>query len=152
MYIDYLEIEIGILKIVADETNLLEVAFLQNEDVLPVNRNFITNNTVRQLKEYFDGDRKVFDLPLKLDGTPFQVMCWNALIDIPYGETRSYQDQAISIDNQKAVRAVGGANNKNKIGIIIPCHRVIGKNGSLTGYFSGIEHKKYLLDLEKKNT
>ncbi len=104
-----------------------------------------------QLNEYFKGNRKEFNLPLKLVGTNFQVECWEALLNIPYGETRSYQEQAISIGNPKAVRAVGGANNKNKIGIIIPCHRVIGKDGSLTGYFSGIEHKKYLLDLESRN-
>ncbi len=149
MYYEYLKTEIGTLKVVADNTHLLRCYFIQNEEILKQKCNLITNNATKQLKEYFEGDRKEFDLPLKLDGTPFQVSCWKSLLNIPYGETRSYQEQAISIDNPKAVRAVGGANNKNKIGIIIPCHRVIGKNGSLTGFLSGIDDKKYLLDLEK---
>ncbi len=150
MYFDYVYSEIGVIKVIADDTNLLEVSFLQNEDVLVSEPNLITNKTLKQLNEYFDGDRREFELPIKLDGTDFQVSCWEALLSIPYGETRSYQEQAISIGNPKSVRAVGGANNRNKIGIIIPCHRVIGKDGSLTGYFSGVEHKKYLLDLESK--
>ncbi len=151
MYFDYVCTEIGIIKVFADDSNLIEVSFLQNESVLVSRPNSITNKTIEQLNEYFRGDRKEFDLPIKLDGTEFQIECWKSLLNIPYGETRSYQEQAISIGNPKAVRAVGGANNKNKIGIIIPCHRVIGKDGSLTGYFSGVEHKKYLLDLEYRN-
>ncbi len=151
MYFDYVYSKIGVIKVIADDSHLLEVSFLQNEDILISQPNLITNKTVEQLNEYFKGIRKEFDLPLKQDGTDFQVSCWKALLNIPYGETKSYQEQAININNPKAVRAVGGANNKNKIGIIVPCHRVIGKDGSLTGYFSGVEHKKYLLDLEFKN-
>ena len=101
--------------------------------------------------EYFDGKRKIFDLPLKPEGTEFQLKDWNALREIPYGETRSYKDIAIAIGNPKACRAVGTANHNNPISIIIPCHRVIGSDGSLTGYGGGLDKKTYLLELEQKN-
>ena len=104
-----------------------------------------------QLTEYFKGKRKIFDIPLEISGTKFQKKAWKELKKIPYGKTISYQEQAINIKNPKAVRAIGGANKKNKIGIIIPCHRVIGKNGSLTGYGGKLWRKKFLLDLEYKN-
>lgn len=104
-----------------------------------------------QLDEYFKGIRKSFDLPLAPKGTEFQKKVWNALLKIPYGSTCSYKDIAVMIGNEKACRAVGGANNKNPIFIIIPCHRVIGANGSLVGYGSGLELKKRLLDLEQNN-
>lgn len=105
--------------------------------------------TKKQLEEYFGGKRKIFDLPLRPMGTPFQQTVWKALQTIPYGETRTYQDIAIQIGNEKACRAVGMANNKNPIGIVIPCHRVIGKNGGLTGYAGGLDKKEYLLKVEK---
>lgn len=103
----------------------------------------------KQFTEYEKGARKVFDLPLHIKGTEFQKKVWNALLEIPYGETRSYQEIAIQIGNPKAVRAVGGACNRNPIGIIVPCHRVVGKNGSLTGYAGGLDYKKLLLEKEK---
>lgn len=102
-----------------------------------------------QLTEYFEGKRKEFTLPLAPEGTEFRKKVWKALCDIPYGETRSYGDIAKAVGNPKASRAVGGANNKNPIIIVIPCHRVIGADGSLTGYACGIEIKKRLLELEK---
>jgi AraC family transcriptional regulator of adaptative response/methylated-DNA-[protein]-cysteine methyltransferase len=102
----------------------------------------------QQLKDYFSGDLSEFSIPLDLYGTDFQQQVWAALRAIPYGETRSYQEQAIAIDNPKAVRAVANANRNNKISIIIPCHRVIGKNGSMTGYGGGIWRKEFLLELE----
>ncbi len=102
----------------------------------------------RQLTEYFSGERKAFDLPLEPAGTPFQLSVLAALQEIPYGETRSYRDIAERIGNPKAVRAVGSANGNNPIALIIPCHRVIGANGSLTGFGGGLESKRYLLDLE----
>ena len=102
-----------------------------------------------ELKEYFEGGRKVFDIPIKLNGTDFQKKVWEELLKIPYGETKSYLDIAKSIGNPKACRAVGGAYNKNPIMIIVPCHRVIGKNGDLVGYAGGIEVKQKLLDLEQ---
>jgi len=102
----------------------------------------------QELDEYFAGKRKEFDLPLVLLGTDFQKAAWRALMAIPYGETRSYQEQALSIGKPAAIRAVASANGENRISIIIPCHRVIGKDGSLTGYGGGLWRKKYLLDLE----
>jgi methylated-DNA-[protein]-cysteine S-methyltransferase len=105
----------------------------------------------RQFKEYFDGKREVFDLPLKPVGTVFQQKVWDALREIPYGETRSYLFIATKIGNPRASRAVGMANNKNPIPIIIPCHRVIGANGKLVGYAGGLEMKKGLLELEREN-
>ncbi len=101
-----------------------------------------------ELAEYFSGERKQFDVPLDFKGTVFQEQSWDALLKIPYGETRSYQEQANAIKNPKAVRAVAGANHRNKLSILIPCHRVIGKNGSLTGYGGEIWRKEFLLSLE----
>lgn len=103
------------------------------------------------LREYFDGKRKSFDgLPLSFEGTEFQKKAWNALLAIPYGETRSYKDQAAATGNIKACRAVGAANGKNPISIIVPCHRVIGSDNSLVGYGGGLDMKRTLLGLERK--
>ncbi len=103
----------------------------------------------RELTEYFNGKRKTFDVALDFRGTEFQESAWKALLKIPYGETRSYKEQAIAIKRPTAVRAVAGANNRNKISIVIPCHRVIGKNGSMTGYGGELWRKEFLLKLEK---
>ena len=103
----------------------------------------------KQLFEYFEKKRKNFDLPLLKEGTPFQISVWSALEKIPYGKTRSYKDIAIAINNPKAVRAVGMANNRNKIAIFIPCHRVIGADGKLVGYGGGLHIKQFLLELEE---
>jgi len=105
-----------------------------------------------QLAEYFSGQRKTFDLFLVLPGTPFQGKVWQALQTIPYGETRSYQAQAAAIGHPKAVRAVAKANGDNRIAIVIPCHRVIGKSGKLTGYGGGLWRKQHLLDLERASS
>ncbi|HYN14664.1 MAG TPA: methylated-DNA--[protein]-cysteine S-methyltransferase [Terriglobales bacterium] len=102
----------------------------------------------RQLEEYFAGKRRAFDVPLDLRGTAFQKRCWQELLKIPYGETRSYADIARAIGNPLAVRAVGLANGQNPIAIVVPCHRVIGSDGSLTGYGGGLEVKRRLLELE----
>jgi len=104
-----------------------------------------------QLGEYFDGKRSEFDLPLDLRGTDFQVSAWQALLEIPFGQTRSYQDQADAIGNPNAVRAVANANRSNRISILVPCHRVIGKDGSMTGYGGGIWRKEFLLKIESAN-
>lgn len=109
----------------------------------------IIQAAILQLEEYFAGDRKTFDLPLDEQGTPFQKQVWQALRAIPYGETRSYKEIAAAIDNPKAVRAVGLANNRNPICLFTPCHRVIGSDGSMTGYGGGMDAKIYLLKLEK---
>jgi len=104
----------------------------------------------RQLAEYFAGDRTAFDVPLALAGTPFQRAVWRGLRDIRYGETVSYGDLARRIDRPSAVRAVGLANGRNPISVIVPCHRVIGADGTLTGYGGGIERKRLLLELETR--
>jgi O-6-methylguanine DNA methyltransferase len=101
-----------------------------------------------QMEEYFEGKRREFDLPLDISGTSFQIKAWQALQQIPYGETRSYQQQAEYVGNTRAVRAIASANAKNHIAIVIPCHRVIAKNGGLAGFGGGVWRKKYLLDLE----
>jgi AraC family transcriptional regulator of adaptative response/methylated-DNA-[protein]-cysteine methyltransferase len=113
--------------------------------------NEIIRNTKKELEEYFRGERTLFEVPLDPQGTPFQKDVWKGLLEIPYGETRSYQGQAEHLNKPKAIRAIASANGKNKIAIIIPCHRVIGKDGSLTGYGGGLERKKWLLDFEKSN-
>jgi len=109
----------------------------------------LTDVAAKQLEEYFAGKRKKFDLPLNPAGTDFQISVWKALQNIPYGKTRSYKQVAEMIGNKKACRAVGMANNKNPIWIVIPCHRVIGADGTLTGYGGGLNMKKRLLELEK---
>ena len=103
----------------------------------------------QELKEYFEGTRLSFDLPLKMEGTEFQIKVWNALLQIPFGETRSYKQIAEAVGNPLGSRAIGNANNKNKISIIVPCHRVIGANGKLVGYEGGLDIKEKLLNLEK---
>ena len=109
----------------------------------------LVKEACRRLSEYLKGERKIFDLPLNPKGTDFQKCVWRALCDIPYGETRTYKQIAEAIGNPKAVRAVGMANNRNPITIIVPCHRVIGANGKLVGYGGGLEMKEFLLRLEK---
>ncbi len=104
-----------------------------------------------QLCEYLDGKRKSFDIPYVLKGTDFQKKVWSALCEIPYGEVRSYKDVAVAVGNPKASRAIGLANNKNPITVIVPCHRVIGSSGKLVGYAGGLEMKKYLLAMEAQN-
>jgi len=109
----------------------------------------VIDEAQKQLDEYFVGKRKEFDVPLLMVGTPFQKSVWVALLHIPYGETASYLAQAKRIGNEKAVRAVASANGANAISILIPCHRIIGSNGTLTGYAGGLETKRQLLELEK---
>lgn len=106
----------------------------------------------RQLQEYFAGLRRIFDLPLAPEGTTFQLAAWQALLTIPYGQTASYKEMAVKVGNPKACRAIGMANNKNPISIIIPCHRVIGTGGKLVGYAGGLDTKQKLLALEQKHS
>ena len=113
-----------------------------------LNETKLIKKTFLELMEYFNGERKFFDIPLAPEGTEFQMKCWKALLDIPYGEIRTYGQIAESIGNPKACRAVGLSNNRNPISIIIPCHRVIGANGKLVGYAGGLQVKEYLLKLE----
>jgi methylated-DNA-[protein]-cysteine S-methyltransferase len=116
-----------------------------------VNPSALISEAVKQLTEYFSGTRKIFDLPVHPAGTEFQQKVWNELLRIPYGQTVSYGQIAANIANPKASRAVGGANHCNPVSVVIPCHRVIGANGQLTGYGGGLEMKKMLLDLERNN-
>ena len=142
--------KIGKIYISADENSILSISlnkpdFYQKETLL-------IKKAFQELDEYFSGKRKTFDLPLKLNGTEFQKKIWQELIKIPYGKTISYKELARKSGNEKACRAAGMANNKNKIMIVIPCHRVIGSNGDLTGYAFGLNVKKQLLDMEAENS
>jgi len=111
----------------------------------------INEKTISQLNEYFAGERKQFDLPLKFAGSPFQVKVWNQLLQVPYGETRSYMQLSEILGDKKAIRAVATANGANAISIIVPCHRIVGSNGKLVGYAGGLPAKKQLLDIESPN-
>jgi len=132
------------------ETELKDLRKRLNAVILP-GENPHLDQAERELQEYFQGNRKVFNVTLHTPGTDFQRSVWEILQDIPYGQTRSYKEQAQLIGNPKAVRAVASANGLNKIAIIIPCHRVIGSDGSLVGYGGGLHRKKWLLDFEKGN-
>lgn len=112
---------------------------------------WLMRKAIKEIKEYLEGKRNSFDLPLEPEGTEFQKKVWNVLKEIPYGETRSYGEIAKLIGNEKASRAVGMANNKNPIMIMIPCHRVIGVNGKLVGYAGGLDVKEKLLNMEKNH-
>ncbi|KRL89306.1 methylated-DNA--[protein]-cysteine S-methyltransferase [Lactobacillus kalixensis] len=142
---------IGLLEIISIDDAIVGVDITDKKE--QVNGGEISmklaEKAVAELEEYFAGTRKSFDLPLKSEGTDFQQKVWQQLEKIPYGETRTYGEIAEPLDNPKAARAIGMANNRNPILILRPCHRVIGADGSLTGYAAGIKAKKFLLDLEK---
>ena len=121
-----------------------------NAEVIPAN-NEIFKALKIQLNEYFEKKRTTFEIPLQLIGSPFQVKCWKELLNVPYGKTISYKEQAIKIGNEKAFRAVANANGQNMIDIIVPCHRVIANNGKLSGYTGGVEKKEFLLKLEQND-
>ena len=150
--------DLGILGIGATEDKITDLFFEYEIENIKKSSNYIIKETTlikkaaSQLFEYLNGKRRDFNLPLLKEGTDFQISVWNELLKIPYGETRSYKDIAIAINNEKAVRAVGMANNRNKIPIFIPCHRVIGSNKKLVGYGGGLEIKEFLLNLEKRNS
>ena len=139
------------LYLVATETQLINIQFTQPQKALLQTTELLSMATI-QLDEYFQGKRTTFSLPFKLTGTPFQLAVWKELQNIPYGQTTSYKEIAQKINKPKAYRAVGMANNKNPLPIIIPCHRVIGSNGKLIGYAGGLKLKNYLLELEKSHT
>jgi len=147
MFIDYLDTPIGVLEIEASTKAVTKVVFTQSNKRV-TNSNEITDSCKQQLVEYFNGERKTFELSLQQQGTDFQKLIWNSLKQIAYGKTVSYGYIATKINNPKAVRAVGAANGKNLIGIIVPCHRVIGSNGTLTGYAGGLDRKAWLLKHE----
>ena len=142
------ETKLGSVTIVEEDGALLAITTHRTYEGIKQETPLI-NEAYRQLSEYLLGERKRFDLPLNPQGTVFQQQVWKALCDIPYGETRSYKQIAEAIGNPKAVRAVGMANNRNPLLIVVPCHRVIGADGKLVGYAAGIEKKEFLLKLEK---
>lgn len=152
MQIRIIDSPVGKLRLVAEDGFLTELRFGGEPVAVPeaCGDAEVLEDAERQLAEYFRGERRAFDLPLRLKGTPFQLKDWEALKGIPYGETATYGEIARRIGQPKACRAVGMANNKNPISIIVPCHRVIGSGGKLTGYGGGLEAKRMLLELERK--
>ena len=152
MYNSILKTPAGNLLLTTNEKELLSVEFTAKKNIDSVRKPEILKQTEKQLIEYFSGIRKKFELKKKYTGTDFQIKVWKALERIPYGKTVSYEDIAKKTGKPKASRAVGNANNKNKISIIIPCHRVIAKNGKLAGYGGGIDKKEYLLEFEREFT
>ncbi|MEN8076649.1 methylated-DNA--[protein]-cysteine S-methyltransferase [Clostridioides difficile] len=157
MSCSYYDSPLGKIKIEEQDSYIVGISFendkaLINKEINIEKEKNIIAKCKAQLDEYFKGNRKEFDLEIKfIKGTEFQKNVWNELRKIPYGETISYKTLAERIGNPKACRAVGGANNKNPIGIIIPCHRVIGANGKMIGYAEGVDKKEFLLGLEYKN-
>jgi methylated-DNA-[protein]-cysteine S-methyltransferase len=150
-FIEYYDSPIGILRINANANELTAIVFVDDIQQ-PARPNAVSNMAKIQLAEYFAGTRQQFDLPLTNKGTVFQRQVWQQLKMIPYGKTSRYQDIARQINNPKAVRAVGSANGKNPLTIVVPCHRVIGADGSLTGYAWGVSRKAQLLELETRHT
>lgn len=146
-YNSYLKSRVGILEIIADEKYILAINFVKN--IKKEKNNTLTQKCVVQLREYFLGKRKSFDLPIKISGTIWQDLVWQKLGQIPYGAVISYKDLAIMIGRPSSARAVGQAVNKNKLAIILPCHRVLGSNGKLVGYAGGLAKKQKLLELEQ---
>ncbi|MDR0337166.1 MAG: methylated-DNA--[protein]-cysteine S-methyltransferase [Planctomycetaceae bacterium] len=152
-YLFYCETKIGRIGL-AENGEAITNIFFRSEKAPSNTKEHSTSllrRAARQIEEYLNGQRTEFDLPLKPEGTEFQRAVWKALLTIPYGTTKSYRDIAEQINSPKAYRAVGMANHQNPITIIIPCHRVIGSDGSLTGYGGGLKLKQQLLDLEKNN-
>lgn len=146
---------VGRLFLAASEKGLVRLEFEAHPMKLDAKANQLRESKqalapyLRELDEYFSGDRREFTMPLDLRGTAFQLACWHALLAIPYGETRSYADIARAIGHPQAFRAVGMSNNRNPIAIVVPCHRVIATGGSLCGYGGGLDIKRKLLDLEQ---
>lgn len=157
---------IGSMIAIADEMALFFLKFADDKDLeqdikklqiktkcsIASGENKIISLLKKELAQYFEGTLTTFTIPLHLSGTPFQNLAWNALSQIPFGQTRSYKQQARFIGNESASRAIGTANGSNQMAIVIPCHRVINNNGNLGGYASGIERKQWLLELEKKSS
>ncbi len=151
----YYTTDIGGIGIAENGSGITDIFFDKNDDPVDLSQMKLNETPLimeagRQLDEYFRGLRKAFELPLEAKGTPFQKAAWEALLTIPYGETRSYKQMAEQVGSAKAYRAVGMANNRNPIAIVIPCHRVIGANGKLVGYGGGLHIKEHLLALERQ--
>lgn len=150
-YRGYYESPIGLLEVICTTDSVFSVLFVEKK-TSEIYLNPLVNETVFQLDQYFRGERMEFSLQLNLGGTSFQNQVWEELQKIPFGETLSYKELAIKMGNEKGTRAVGNANGKNPISIIVPCHRVVGSNKSLTGYAGGLDRKQWLLEHEMKFT
>jgi len=144
----HIKTPLGITLIEGNENGIAKIWVL-NDDV-PVSNSIpdVLQNAVKQMEEYFEGKRNTFDFPINPQGTDFQKKVWKALLEIPFGKTTSYQELSIQLGDVKAIRAVASANGKNPLWIVVPCHRVIGSDGSLTGYAGGLWRKKWLLEHE----
>ena len=152
IYGEIYESPVGALTILAGENGIQAIKFGEDEKVKSAGKaSEMTRRAVKELEEYFQGKRKEFTVPCVPEGTDFQKRVWEALTRIPYGVTRTYKEIAVEAGNPRASRAVGMANNKNPVPIIIPCHRVIGSDGKLTGYAGGLGVKEFLLNLEREN-
>lgn len=153
-YIQYYDFPIGCLGIADDGKGITDIFFQREnrdlKDTAEAKETELIREAKMQLDEYFAGERREFTFPLSLKGTEFQMKDWEALCQIPYGETRGYKEIAVQLGNPNACRAVGMANNRNPVIIAVPCHRVIGCNGKLVGYGGGLDVKEWLLNLEKK--
>ncbi len=151
-YQAYYQSEIGTLEIQGTEEGICAILFVEEGKETGADIPSCLRECLQQLDQYFKGKRKEFSLRLLAQGTDFQKRAWEELRKIPYGQTISYSEQARRLGNQKACRAVGGANGKNPISIVIPCHRVVGKDSSLTGFGAGLWRKEWLLNHEKRYT
>jgi methylated-DNA-[protein]-cysteine S-methyltransferase len=138
---------LGLVEFKASEKGITQVIFCGSQ-MVDVKASRVTDCCKQQLKEYFTGQREAFDVPLDPQGTDFQKLVWQSLLNIPFGQTNTYLDIAKVVERPKGAQAVGGANGRNPISIIVPCHRVVGSNGSLTGYAGGLERKLWLLEHE----
>ncbi len=157
LYHRIMQSPVGTLKLIVSDKGLRAILWendspsrIRLEDSVERPQHPVLNRAARQLGEYFAGERLQFDLDLDAEGTEFQKRVWGALLDIPFGETRSYADVASAIGNSGAVRAVGAASGRNPLSIVAPCHRVVGSDGSLTGFAGGIDTKRYLLSHERR--
>ncbi len=150
IYKTYYQSDIGLIEIAGDEKELRSVDFVETSEAPSFEVPTTLQECFRQIEEYFQGKRRAFQLPLRLEGTDFQKKVWQELMKIPFGKTTSYGEIAKAIGNEKAVRAVGQSNHNNPISIIIPCHRVIGRNGGLVGYGGGLWRKERLLRHEAR--
>ncbi|PKM55074.1 MAG: cysteine methyltransferase [Firmicutes bacterium HGW-Firmicutes-5] len=147
----YYESPIGLIMIEAKDENIIRVSFVEVA-TLSEKGSPMLEKAKKQMAEYFEGKRKAFDLTMAFEGTEFEKKVFKALTEVEYGKVASYKDIAIKVGHNKAYRAIGGTNHKNKLAIIVPCHRIIGSNGKMTGYASGIWRKTWLLDHEQKNS
>lgn len=149
--VDY-QSPVGVIEITSTDETICSIMFTEREHTVNHRQDDtpeVLELCYRELEDYFKGQRRAFTFPYQFEGTDFQKTVWNALTTISYAETGSYKDIAVSIGNEKAIRAVGNANGKNKLNIVVPCHRIIGSNGKLTGYGGGLWRKEWLLQHEK---